>query len=96
LENIFPMVGKFFAFFPMIGKIFHPFSNDWKSFDAFRAWGVRKLSPPSERGVAPGGRIGDWIAPLKRRERAAGGVLRGAVDACFHLVHPQKARLLPV
>ena len=38
----------------------------------FRAWGVRKHSPPSERGVPPGGRIANGIGPAEQMERAAG------------------------
>ena len=55
----------------------------------FRVWGSRKHSPPSERGVPPGGSIANGIGPSEQMERAAGGVLRKAVDACVHLIHPQ-------
>ena len=64
------------------------------SVAVFRAWGARKHSPPSERGVPPGGRIGNGIVPPQQMERAAGGVLREAVDACVHLAHPQNSRFV--
>ena len=100
------MVGKFLRFFPTIGTNFRPFSNDWKKFGSsgiivdgadFREIMERYLEngecasilPPPRGGCRPE-EDGLWIASAEWKERAAGGVLRGAVDAGFRMVHPQR------
>ncbi len=77
------------------GRTFRFFGNDsgrggWPRDcgEIFGEWSVRAHSPPSERGVPPEGR---WLmdASAERKEKAAGGVLRVAVDTGFRMVHPQ-------
>jgi hypothetical protein len=61
LPRFFQRLEKIFGIFPMVGKMWF-FGDGGDAAGtmeaAFRAWGVRKHSPPSERGVPPGGR---WL-----------------------------------
>ncbi len=45
---------------------------------------------PAPRGGCRPEEYGLWIASAERKERAAGGVMRMAVDAGFRMVHPQR------
>ena len=55
-----------------------------------RMEGAQALAPLREGGAA---RLEERVGgvPFGQKERAAGGVLRVAVEACFRMVHPQRA-----
>ena len=105
-RKIFPIVGKTGQNFPIIGKtaeVFQPLetfgssgilvdgNDDGVLVGQYSENGACASIPPLREGGAARWKEYSWIETSEQMKRAAGGVLRPAVDACCCMMHPQKA-----